>query len=778
MQDQKGAKAELIIRCDGSTNAQIFLKLSLKLMSLRSQEVETTPEILRKLVSSLQLWQEFAGAPNHTHSSGGKGAGSNYPTFIRGHPHLPASFQKYSNLPIDRMRPSRTAFIRFIETFQWEKLMLGRRIRSLHRRRLFNSTVLLLLLTTPAAYAQSAFVRVNQVGYVAGSSKRAYLMASGSESGATFSVKNSSGTTVFGPTTIGGSLGSWSSSYPDVYPLDFDSLMAAGSYTISVSGPIAASSSSFKIDTATNVYTMPLSHALSFYENERDGPNFIASPLRTAAGHLNDESAKVYLSPSFDKKDNAGALTATGAVIDASGGWWDAGDYMKFVETHTYTVALMLIGVRDFPNQMGTGSATSNFTAEAKFGLDWLQKMWSDSNQTLYYQVAIASGGHNYVGDHDIWRLPQVDDTYQNCVSPYQYICHRPVLQNPAGGSGAKISPNLAGRLAADFALCYHVFASTDASYANQCLLSAEHVFDLANTAPNGNLVTAGPFDFYPETEWRDDLELGATELYFAVQGCGSSCPANLHPASYYLQQAATWANAYMTGPNDAADTLNLYDVSGLAHFELYRALALAGNPTGSGLATNQTALLADLQKQLNKAIAQSGKDRFGFGFPWNTYDTTSHGAGLAVMAAEYNSLNGPVLNGNTSPAVYANRQLANILGANAWGTSLIVNDGTTFPLCMQHQVTNLVPVPPNGPPFLSGAAVEGPNSFAARGTLTNMVACPPNGADSFAQFNGSSAVYKDNVQSYSTVEPAIDLTASSFLAFSWQMAGAPSGTP
>jgi endoglucanase len=96
----------------------------------------------------------------------------------------------------------------------------------------------------------------------------------------------------------------------------------------------------------------------------------------------------------------------------------------------------------------------------------------------------------------------------------------------------------------------------------------------------------------------------------------------------------------------------------------------------------------------------------------------------------------------------------------------------------MQHQVTNLVPVPPNGPPFLSGAAVEGPNSFAAKGTLSNMVACPPNGSDTFAQFNGSGAVYKDNVQSYSTVEPAIDLTASSFLAFSWQIAGAPSGTP
>lgn len=104
------------------------------------------------------------------------------------------------------------------------------------------------------------------------------------------------------------------------------------------------------------------------------------------------------------------------------------------------------------------------------------------------------------------------------------------------------------------------------------------------------------------------------------------------------------------------------------------------------------------------------------------------------------------------------------------------MNDGTTFPLCMQHQVTNLVPSPPNGPPFLSGAAAEGPNASATKGLVTNMVTCSPNGVDQFSQFNSSSAVYKDNVQSYDTVEPAIDLTASSFLAFAWQIAGAPSG--
>jgi len=665
---------------------------------------------------------------------------------------------------------------------------------ALSRRKLLFTFLLVTFAASGEASAQSAFVRVNQVGYVAGASKRAYLMASGAETGATFVIRNSTGSTVFGPTAIGSNLGSWSSTYPDVYALDFDGLTMAGTYSISVTGPFAASSPNFNIDTAANIYSGALANSLFFYQNERDGPNFITTQLRTAAGHLNDQSAKVYVTPNVNRNGRfSGDLTpatlnGTQAVIDGEGGWWDAGDYMKFVQTTSYTVALMLIGIRDFPSQMGAIGVMQNglhWPDEGKFGLDWLQEMWDDTNQILYYQMAIGNGNSQTISDHDIWRLPQADDTYGGCTSLYRYICHRPVFVNPAAlngsaiESGALISPNLAGRMAADFALCYHIYQTSNASYANQCLSSAEHILDLANSAPSGNLLTAIPFSFYPETEWRDDMELGATELYFAVQGCGSTCPVNLHPASYYLQQAAHWANAYITGPNDAADTLNLYDVSGLAHFELYRAFSLAGNPTN--LETTQAALVADLVKQLNKAIAQSATDPFGFGFPWATYDTTSHGGGLAVMASECNYLvalgANCTLNNSTSAAVYANRQLANILGTNAWGTSLIVNDGATFPLCMQHQVTNLVPNPPDGPPFLSGAAVEGPNSIATKGTLSGMVACPPNGVDVFAQFN-SKAVYKDFVQSYSTVEPAIDLTASSFLAFSWQIAGAPSGTP
>ncbi len=626
------------------------------------------------------------------------------------------------------------------------------------------AAVIMAAAATPArAASETAFVRVNQLGYATASqAKRAYLMSSAAETGATFAVRNSTGTTVFsGP--IGAKLGKWSHRYPDVYALDFSSVTTAGTYSISVSGPIAATSPAFTIDTATNIYAGALANSLSFYQTERDGPDYIPNALRTAPGHLNDQNAMTYLTPNANAAGAfSGDLSSLGVTIDASGGWWDAGDYLKFVQTTSYTVDLLLMGVRDFPSQMGLGSASSNFADEAKFGAKWLLKMWDDSTRTLYYQVGIGEGNSKTRGDHDIWRLPQDDDTYGGNDPLYRYIRNRPVFR--AGPSGSPISPNLAGREAAALAEAFQVYKTSDPTFAAQSLLATEHIFDLANTNP-GTLLTVIPFSFYPENEWRDDLELGASELYFALAGGG--LPAGLPDSDplFYLQKAAHWANAYITGPNDATDTLNLYDVSGLAHFELYRAIAQAGNP--GGLETTQAALLADLKKQLDGAVAQGTTEPFGFGFPWATWDTTSHGAGLSVLASEYDQLTG-----TQTYAAYSQEWLANILGANAWGSSFIVGDGSTFPHCLQHQVANLVGSLDGTPPVLAGAAVEGPNGTATKGFVSGMNLCPANGVDTFAQFNGHHAEWKDDMQSFSNTEPAIDLTASSPLAFARQMAG------
>ena len=406
------------------------------------------------------------------------------------------------------------------------------------------------------------------------------------------------------------------------------------------------------------------------------------------------------------------------------------------------------------------------------------------------------------ITEYDIWTLPQAADNFQQPGDPKAcdplttfYICNRPVYV--AGPAGSKISPNLAGRLAADFALCYQLNRTTNSGLANQCLKNAEDIFALADTsfpdpAPTVDsgscsncLLTIAPFDGYPENVWDDDMELGATELYFALQCAGGSqnLPAGLlhtNPEDY-LVDAAKFANNYITRIYQPgfSDTLNLYDVSGLAHFELYRALNMAGDP--KNLEVSEANIRQQFLQQVADATTQAGTDAWGFGEQWNSGDTTSHGAGLSVMASEAR-----YLTQNTSYDTYSQRWLGNILGANAWGSSFIVGDGSTFPNCIQHQVANLAGAlngTSGGVPVLWGAASEGPANSATSGVVSGMILCPANGKDEFKKFNGNDGafdasqvtVYQDNVQSFSTTEPAIDLTATSFLMWSWRLARHPS---
>ena len=142
-----------------------------------------------------------------------------------------------------------------------------------------------------------------------------------------------------------------------------------------------------------------------------------------------------YTTPSVNRNGGfRGDLSPLGVTIDASGGWWDAGDYLKFLHATTYADSLLLTGVRDFPAQMGAGGA-ADFTAEAKFGADWILRMWDDPSRTLYYQVGIGGGNGKTVSDHDIWRLPQADDTFGGTDPLYRYIRNRPVFRAGPPGS-------------------------------------------------------------------------------------------------------------------------------------------------------------------------------------------------------------------------------------------------------------------------------------------------------------------------------------------------------
>ncbi len=134
-----------------------------------------------------------------------------------------------------------------------------------------------------AAAAGVAFVRVNQAGYPKDSSKRAYLLSSVPEPGAVFHVTNAGGRVVL-TAPVGAALGRWSARFPNVYAIDFSRVRAPGTYTVAVTGAAAAASPPFRIAAGGVLAAAPIRHSLSFYQNERDGPDFIRSALRTGAG--------------------------------------------------------------------------------------------------------------------------------------------------------------------------------------------------------------------------------------------------------------------------------------------------------------------------------------------------------------------------------------------------------------------------------------------------------------------------------------------------------------
>ncbi|MDP9234676.1 MAG: hypothetical protein M3P01_09010 [Actinomycetota bacterium] len=144
--------------------------------------------------------------------------------------------------------------------------------------------------STPATSASTspigdgvAWVRVNQIGYATTShAKQAYLMASQHQVGASFTVQNPSGDTVL-TGQVGDSVGGWSRRYKYVYPLDVNAVTTPGTYTIHVNGLAPATSATFRIDAAPALYAQALANSLAFYQVQRDGPDFIQGPLRSAA---------------------------------------------------------------------------------------------------------------------------------------------------------------------------------------------------------------------------------------------------------------------------------------------------------------------------------------------------------------------------------------------------------------------------------------------------------------------------------------------------------------
>jgi endoglucanase len=617
---------------------------------------------------------------------------------------------------------------------------------------------------TPAAAAAlpAPVVRVNQVGYAPGSSKVAFAMLPRAVGSVSFAVIGSRGVVYRGRSAD--DVGRWNKNYRAVYQLDFSAVRRPGRYRVEISAAPSAVSPPFLIAGSQQLYHGLVDNAVRYFTSERDGADVVSSVLDRKPANLTDRRAYVYKDPRYDSNDNLlGKLTRTGGPVNVAGGWFDAGGgYEKFGYTASYADGLMLIAARDFPGRYAA------LLPEADFGLGWLRKLWNPAKKVLYVQVGIGTGNasNTIQGDYNFWFLPQQEDRMNvkpggNPGPTAYYVKYRPVFA--AAPPGKPISPDLAGRFAADFGLGAQLAARAgraDRTGAEQLLSLARGVYAMAKTTDVGQLVTTFPHDFYPGTEWKSDMLWGAAEIALADEA--------LHAPAWQLradlQVAARWAQAYIAQGHPAGgDTLNLYDNGALGEAELLQAMRQA--PLRPVIAPS--ALRSDLAAQLRLGEQWAKGDPFQLGTALGDSDATPHAFGLYITNALYQRYGG-----SDAYRAFAQQQLNFALGANGWGSSFVVGAGSTFPNCMQSEIANLAGSLTGQGNIQLGATTDGPSSpdnFVGLGTVTGMKACR---AGHYKAFNTATAAYEDNVVSWPSVEPADDYTANSLLAFA--LAGAP----
>lgn len=611
------------------------------------------------------------------------------------------------------------------------------------------AALVLTALRGPAATAAEprSQVRVDQVGYTAEQTKVAWLMSPHVRSGQRFRVEDRDGKVVF-QGTAGRSRARWNGSYGAVQPLDFSRFKRTGEYRIVVPGSPTVRSPWFQVGAAWQLVDAPIGDIVSFFQAQRDGPDVIAGALGRQPSHLNDAHASTYAWPTYPDPGSDGIqgdLQPLGGSVDLAGGWFDAGDFLKFTHTTAYADALLWAAQRELG-----AAAPDTLAPEAQFGLEWLTKAWHPDTGIMDLQVGIGSGATDgsYLGDHDVWRLPETDDGLTG--DAMRYLSHRPVFQ--ANASGTQVPPNLAGRVSAALALAAQVKATSDPARAAQLLDMGSQVFDAAKTTDvrDADVVTALPHAFYPESSWRDDMAWGGAELALAAQALGD-------PRAYgWLAASARWASEYLA-TEAGEDTLNLYDTSALAFADLVRGMRASSTPL-AGL--SEDTFLAGIRAQLDAALSRSGRDPFKAGFGYAEFHAAPHAFGLIATALLYRQLSG---DGRFDALAAQQRDW--LFGANPWGVSLMIGAGSRFPLCPQHMVANLSGTQDGADPVLRGAVVNGPNSAdlfsdGIDGPMDGMHPCPVDGIDRYSTFTGKGSRFVDDVSAWQTVEPALDFSA------------------
>jgi hypothetical protein len=479
------------------------------------------------------------------------------------------------------------------------------------------------------------------------------------------------------------------------------SALAAGRYVLALedgswTGPIV-------IGKDVHVPILPL--VVRFLAEQRCGPTTKSVSVHDAC-HLFKSVVAGHSGDGVVVDDGARPPYKPIGRVDVEGGWHDAGDYIKFVGTTSYVLAVDLMALRD--DGAVFGSPGKELASELRWGLDWLLEMVAGS--TPFHQV----GGE---GDHDAdWRIPEGDT-----AKPVDAYDARPVFRM-AKGRGR----NLLGRSAAAFAFGSQVYAA-DEAYSRRLLAAARATYALAKARPGAQ--SPDPPDFYPEKVGEDDLVLAAAAL------------ARLTGEASYASDAYTFGTRLAPTPGTP---VGWGSVDALALLEAGRAFPPESHERFD-LARQLAALAAPIAATATTPVGPGGA--FGYALP-----TFNNGSIAESLGAAVTCLASRRLNGTAGCDVVARRQVHWMLGENPFGLSFLIGAGTVFPQNLHHSFGQAAHV------TIQGAIAGGPTSVRV---LDGSKLQRPPKTDPYSAWSTDDLLYEDRTEDYVCNEPAIDFAAA-----------------
>jgi len=235
-----------------------------------------------------------------------------------------------------------------------------------------------------AAHA-AAGIEVNQLGFLPSAQKLAIVPAAGDDAAARFAVVDAAS----GKAVYEGKLGpaaTWDASGERVRVADFSGLRTAGRYRIAVAGQ--PDSPVFAIGAAP--YRALDAGAIRAYTLQRAGVALdarIAGPYARALGHP-DDRVLVHASAASAKRPE-------GTVISSPKGWYDAGDYNKYIVNSGITTYTLLAAYEHFPawfdklalNLPESGNGMPDLLNEVLWNLDWMATMQDPDDGGVYHKL-------------------------------------------------------------------------------------------------------------------------------------------------------------------------------------------------------------------------------------------------------------------------------------------------------------------------------------------------------------------------------------------------------